>query len=57
MSPPELLVLLTGVLQFPKAILELIKVLKNTPEEKHDALVKHMIDEAYQFSVTGRPKW
>jgi len=53
----EILTLIKGVLQFPQAVLSLIQILKKTPSEKHDELIKKMADEAAHFQSTGRPTW
>lgn len=46
-----------GVLRFPDTILKIIKLLKSTPEENHEALVKSLSEEAKQYEISGRPLW
>lgn len=53
----EWLALLVGVFQFPGQLLALIKILKKTPEAKHEELIKKLADEATQYEETGRPTW
>jgi len=52
-----ILEIIKGVLQFPNAILRLVRVLQKTPQENHEALVKKNEDEASQYEKTGRPSW
>lgn len=47
--------LITLVLKFPDAVLQLVRVLSKTPAEKHDALVGQIQKEAASFAETGRP--
>lgn len=49
--------LIRGVLQFPEKVLELIRVLKKTPTEKHDDIMKRISEEKDSFEGGGRPKW
>lgn len=53
----DILAIIKGVLQFPGTILEFIKLLQKTPEEKHDDLMKQIQVEAKKFQETGRPTW
>lgn len=57
MGIAEIILLITGLLQFPKTILEFVKLLKKTPQEKHEDIVKAIAEEAKKFEDTGRPKW
>jgi len=57
MTAAGILALITGVLQFPNEILQLINVLKKTPQEKHDELMKKITGEAQDFDKNGRPQW
>lgn len=57
MGVAEIMALITGVLQFPKTILEFIKILKKTPQENHEGIVKKVAEEAQKFEDTGRPQW
>lgn len=53
----DILAIIKGVLQFPATILEFVKLLQKTPQEKHDDLLKKMREEAQKFEDTGRPTW
>jgi len=53
----EIIDLIKGVLQFPAAILEFVKLLRKTPEEKHEDLLKKIAEESEKFSDIGRPTW
>lgn len=55
MTPVEILALITGLLNFPKEVMALIKLLQDTPEEKRDDIRKRVMDEFQKFSDTGRP--
>lgn len=57
MGITEIMALITGVLQFPKVILEFINVLKKTPQEHHEEIVQKVASEAKKFEDTGRPQW
>lgn len=57
MGPAEIIALITGFFKFPQAILEFIKVLQKTPEQKHEDLLKAIALEAKKFEETGRPNW
>jgi hypothetical protein len=57
MEVAEIAALITGVLKFPGAVLEFIKILKKTPQENHEALLKRMNDESRIHEDTGRPTW
>lgn len=47
--------LLTLVLKFPSTVLDIVRLLQKTPEEKHSELVAKIQEEAQQFADTGRP--
>lgn len=49
--------LITVALKFPTAVMELIKILKATPEEKHQDLLEAAQKESDKFKETGRPSW
>jgi hypothetical protein len=53
----DILAIIKGVLQFPGTILEFVKLLQKTPQEKHQDLLKRMAEEAKKFEDTGRPTW
>ena len=40
MGIAEIIALIQGVLAFPKTILEFVKLLKKTPQEKHEDIIK-----------------
>jgi hypothetical protein len=49
--------LLTAFFQFPQEILQFVKLLRKTPQQKHDDLLQKMADEAQKLEDTGRPTW
>lgn len=53
----ELFMLIQGILAFPKEIGALIELLKKTPQEQHEDIVKSIQKEAENFEKTGRPSW
>ncbi len=53
----EIVELIKGVIQFPSTILEFVKLLRKTPEEKHDEILKGIQEEAKKYEDTGRPSW
>ena len=57
MSFLEIIALIKGVLEFPDAVLKLIKALQSTPSEKHDAMMAASQKEWDSFKETGRPTW
>ena len=52
-----ILEIIKGVLQFPTAVLNLIRLLQKTPQENHEALLSRMNEEAKKIEETGRPTW
>lgn len=57
MGIAEIATLLVALFQFPQTILAFVKLLKSTPTESHDALLKKLQDEAKAFEESGRPSW
>lgn len=57
MGLTEILTLITGLIQMPGTILEFIKIMKKTPQEKHDAILERVRLEAQSYEDTGRPQW
>lgn len=57
MGITDIIALITAFFQFPKTILEFVNILKKTPQEKHEDLLKKIAAEAKQFEDTGRPQW
>jgi hypothetical protein len=49
--------LIKAGLQFPEAMIQLVKLLRSTPVENHEALLKKISEEAVRFEETGRPTW
>ena len=49
--------LLLAFFKFPDTILSFVKLLKATPQEKHEGWLKKMGDESNKFEETGRPTW
>ena len=57
LSLVEVIDLIKGVLQFPNAVFEFVKLLRKTPEEKHSDLIASMQAEERKLEDTGRPTW
>jgi hypothetical protein len=53
----EILTLISGLIQFPGTILQFIKLMQKSPQEKHEAIMERIRLEAQAFEDTGRPKW
>jgi hypothetical protein len=53
----DIVALITAIFKFPNTILEFVKVLQKTPEEKHNDLLKAVAQEASKFENSGRPTW
>lgn len=53
----DILEIIKAVLKFPTTILEFVKLLKKTPQENHEDLMKKIQEEAKHFEDTGRPTW
>lgn len=49
--------LITGLLQFPETVLKFIKIIRGTPQAKHETLLKKLQEEATGFEDNGRPSW
>jgi len=49
--------LLLAFFKFPDTILSFVKLLKATPQEKHEDLIKKIAEESKKFEETGRPTW
>lgn len=49
--------IIKAVLQFPDAVLRLVKLLQKTDQEKHEALIVSIEREAESLKKTGRPVW
>jgi hypothetical protein len=47
--------IIKGVLAFPGAVIELVKLLRKTPQENHEKILKETAEEADKFDKTGRP--
>ncbi len=57
MTVAEWVALAIAVLKFPEQTRLFLKMFQDTPQEKHEALMKRIQSEAEEFSKTGRPKW
>jgi hypothetical protein len=53
----DILVIIKTVLQFPATMLEFVKLVRKTPAEQHEDLLKRLSDEQKKFEETGRPTW
>lgn len=53
----DIIAIVKAVLQFPTTILEFVKLVQKTPQDKHDELLKRLADESKKFEETGRPTW
>lgn len=49
--------LITLVLKFPSAVLELARLFQKTPEEKRQEILKRIQAESDALDKTGRPSW
>lgn len=49
--------LLLAFFQFPSFMSELVKIVRKTPQEKHQELLSRIRVEAQQYEDTGRPSW
>lgn len=58
MTIAVILEIINGVLKFPTEILKLIRILKQTPEQAHQALIDQISKEAETYLEKGtRPNW
>ena len=53
----DIFAIVKAVFQFPSTILEFVKILGKTPQDKHEDLLKKMREESVKFENTGRPDW
>jgi len=51
----QFLAIILAALKFPTEMSAFIKLLQSTPQEKHDALMVQIADQAKSFQETGRP--
>lgn len=49
--------LITLVLKFPSAILEVARLFQKTPEEKRQEILKRVMAESDALDKGGRPTW
>lgn len=49
--------LISLVLKFPSTVLQLVRFLSKTPEEKHQEILKKIEAESAELDQGGRPKW
>lgn len=57
MGLAEWLLIIKGVLAFPKEVSALIKLLRGTPAERHANILNKIRAEEADMAQTGRPKW
>lgn len=57
MTVSEWIALALAVLKFPEQARLLMKMVQDTPQEKHEALLKRIQAEADAFKSGSRPKW
>lgn len=57
MGLSEWLLIIKGVLAFPKQVKELILLLQKTPSEKQGEVTKMILEEGKKIAETGRPTW
>lgn len=57
MTLATILEIIKGVLQFPEAILKLIRILRDTPVEQHAKIMEKIEAERKHLEETGRPIW
>lgn len=55
MSLATIIELIFGLLKFPQEISALIRLLSKTPAEKHDQILKVIMDQQRYMEQTGRP--
>jgi len=53
----KILDLIRGFFQFTSDLLKLMKILRRTPQERHEDLLKRIDEESKEFEKTGRPTW
>jgi hypothetical protein len=51
----EILELVKALFQMPATILEFVRIMRKTPVERHEDLLKKIAQEAKRFEETGRP--
>lgn len=49
--------LISLVLKFPSTVLQLVRFLSKTPEEKHQEILKKIEAESAAIDQGGRPSW
>jgi hypothetical protein len=57
MGIAEIVSLILGVLQFPKEMAQLLRMIRSTDAEKQQELIKNMLLEGENFKNSGRPTW
>lgn len=57
MSFALILQAITAAFQFPGEIVALAKMLRSTPEEAREGIMKSVQAEADKYQQTGRPTW
>jgi hypothetical protein len=57
MGVAELLGLIAGILKFWDSVVWLVKVLRDSPEEKREEIMARIRGEADKLEKTGRPTW
>lgn len=57
MGVAEIIALIKGIFDFPKTILEFVKLLRKTPQEQHEQILVNIAAEAKHFEESGRPSW
>ena len=57
MGVAEWLALLTGLLKFPRELLDLVKFLQDTPEENRQEAAASVRKSIDVFRKTGRHEW
>lgn len=53
----DILQIVKTTLEFPSVVLAFVHLVRETPQEKHEDLLKRMMQESRQFEDGGRPKW
>lgn len=57
MTFTELLSILQAIVEFPKELNEFVKLLRKTPEEQRQDVMKRVRDQKIKFDQNGRPTW
>lgn len=57
MGLTEIIAVIGGILKFWDSVVWLVKLLRDTPQEKHEEILKRIQAESRKLAETGRPTW